>query len=575
MLIKRRKLTKNAIKNYNTVFNEINELFDVTPSDIVRIGKREQKPYLDKETGAHDILDLEDRTVTIYQFKYHDYLKSKGLADTTIKLKIDSFRALLGEFNIQKPKPIEIIIPKDRIRDEDIVSWREVENALSFCKSIRDKAIVSFFATTGLRSSDVRSLTIGDLVDACGIYFENGEEKTIENLLSKNPEEIYPCWDIIPKKTSKKSQLCVTFNTPETSTYIWQYLNNRIEYNIRKGRNEKLEHDYPIFATSTYKELKSTTIEQLFQRLNKQLGDKMDKNGKYRRFRSHSLRKLFSTTCRRNITQVVVNSDKTSEIDIISIFTGHVPPNESNSKVYESVESDSHESYLRKIYIALSPYLSIKEIEIKDIKTQQYKDLEEQNKALKQQLEAQAVSMQREMDEQKEQYEKKIRHVESVNSALSSQVLDIQNQLDNLANANDLKRIQEYMSKHELVEKYGLASTVIGYYKEDVKKEDFTGVTDSYIEDLISMAFNTNSAFLPTEIRDEYYKSDDDWKIINSEVGYYENDYIEQMGYVLSKSQGKKIAEKLESYSIMLWENKEKVDNSKVKSIIDGIVLRH
>ena len=150
-MVKRRKLTKNAIKNYNTVFNEINELFDVTPSDIVKIGKREQKPYLDKETGAHDILDLEDRTVTIYQFKYHDYLKSKGLADTTIKLKIDSFRALLGEFNIQKPKPIEIIIPKDRIRDEDIVFWREVEKALSFCKSIMDKAIVSFFCNNWIK----------------------------------------------------------------------------------------------------------------------------------------------------------------------------------------------------------------------------------------------------------------------------------------------------------------------------------------------------------------------------------------------------------------------------------------
>ena len=103
MMVKRRTLTKNAIKNYNTVFNEIYKLFGVTPSDIVRIGKREQKPYVDKETGAYDLLDLEDRTVTIYQFKYHDYLKSKWLADTTIKLKIDSFRALLGEFNIQKP----------------------------------------------------------------------------------------------------------------------------------------------------------------------------------------------------------------------------------------------------------------------------------------------------------------------------------------------------------------------------------------------------------------------------------------------------------------------------------------
>lgn len=576
MMLERRNLTKGAIKNYNTVFREIHELFEVTPSEIVRIGKREQKPYVDKETGVHDLLDLEERAVTEYQFKYYTYLKNKGLTNKTIKLKLDTFRALLGEYNIQKPKPIKITIQNDRIRDEDIVSWREVETAMSFCKSIRDKAIISFFATTGLRSSDVRRLTIGDLVKACDIYFEDDEEKTINNLLAKNPEEIYPCWEIMPLKTSKKSQLCVTFNTPEASTYIWQYLNNRIEYNIRKGRNEILEPIYPLFATSTNKELKSTAIEQLFQRLNKQLGDKKDKNGKYRRFRSHSLRKLFSTTCRRNITQVVINSDKTSEVDIISIFTGHVPPNESNSKIYEAIESDSHDSYLRKTYLALSPYLSIKDIEIKDIKTQQYKDLEEQNEALKQQLEAQAVSMQREMDEQKEQYEKKIRHVESVNSALSSQVTDIQNQLDNLANANDLKRIQEYISGHELVEKYNLASTIVDYFKEDVKKENFTGVTDSYIDDLITMAFNTNSALLSIETRDdEYYKTDDDWKLIYSEIGHYEYDYIEGNGYVLSKSQSKKLANELESYSIVLWENKEKVDISKVKSIIDGIVLRH
>ena len=154
--------------------------------------------------------------------------------------------------------------------------------------------------------------------------------------------------------------------------------------------------------------------------------------------------------------------------------------------------------------------------------------------------------------------------------------MDIQNQLDNLANANDLKRIQEYISGHDLVEKHNLSSTIIGYYKEDVKKEDFTGVTDSYIEDLITMAFNTNSSLLSIETRDyEYYKSDDDWKLIYSEIGHYEHDYIEGMGYVLSKSQSKRLAIELESYSIVLWENKKKVDSSKVKSIIDSIVLRH
>lgn len=55
----------------------------------------------------------------------------------------------------------------------------------------------------------------------------------------------------------------------------------------------------------------------------------------------HSLRKLFSSTYRKNITKVLVNADKTSEIDILSIFTGHVPPNESNSKVYEAIPKDS------------------------------------------------------------------------------------------------------------------------------------------------------------------------------------------------------------------------------------------
>ena len=83
-----------------------------------------------------------------------------------------------------------------------------------------------------------------------------------------------------------------------------------------------------------------------------------------------------------------------------------MPPNESNARVYEAIESDSHDSYLRKIYTALVPFLSIQEVEVKDLKTQQYKDLEEQNEALKKQLEAQAVTMQREMDEQREQYEK-------------------------------------------------------------------------------------------------------------------------------------------------------------------------
>ena len=557
MMVERRNLSDDAIKNYNTVFKEVYELFDVTPSDIVRIGKREQKPYMDKDTGGYELLELEDRSVTKYQFQYYDYLKNKNLSDRTIKLKIDSFRALLTEYDIDKPKNINISISNDRIRDEDIVSWREVESALSFCKGIRDKAIISFFATTGLRSSDVRNLKIKDLIKACDIYFDDDEEKTIDNLLNKNPEDIMPCWEIKPSKTSKKSQLCVTFNTPESSTYLWQYLNERKQYNIKKGRNEILELNEPLFATSTNKELKSTAIEKLFQRINKQLGDKKDKNGKYSRFRSHSLRKLFSTTCRRNLTQVVINSDKTSEVDIVSIFTGHVPPNESNSKVYEAIESDSFDSYLRKIYLALSPYLSIKEIEVKDIKTQQYKDLEEQNEALRQQLEAQAVSMQREMDEQKEQYEKKIRHVESVNSALSTQVTDIQKQIDDMTNANNITRIQEYIADNELVNTYNLANKVIDLYREDIDKDKSIIVINSYIDTLITRAFNNLPEYRVRDSRSDGVEKhkDKDYIALKNKVMHSKSAIIRFKNYKLSDYQEKLIDDMLIDYCAKLWWN--------------------
>ena len=237
-----------------------------------------------------------------------------------------------------------------------------------------------------------------------------------------------------------------------------------MKMDIERGGTGILEPNDPLFATIRKKKIYPTAIEKLFQNLNEKLGGEQDKNGKYIKFRAHALRKLFKTTCRRNITNVVVNSDKTTEIDIVNIFTGHSSDNEPIARVYEAIEDDNPDSYLRKVYTALTPYLSIKEVEIKDFKTSQYRELEDKNKALEKQLELKSVEMQRELDEQKEYYEKKLNHVENVNSALTSKLETLEDQILKINNQKNIDKIEDYITDNEIVNKYRLANRIFELY---------------------------------------------------------------------------------------------------------------
>lgn len=437
LMVKRRGLTKNAKKNYDTVFNEIYNLLKVTPSDIVRIGKKEQKPFITDE-GLVDMLDLEDRKVTEYQIKYKDRLDENGNAESTKKLKLDTYRALLGEYNIQKPKSPKIKIKKDRIRESDIISWRDVERAMNISKGIQEKCIISFLATTGMRGTDMLNLDIKDLITGCKIYFDEGEEHTLENLLKKDPQSIIPCYEIMPTKTDDKSQLAMTFNTPECSEYLWQYLKERI---AKKG---ELKPSAPLFANRSNRRIKIGSLEKMFQRLNKQLGDEKDKNGVYGKFRKHSMRKLFSTTCRKNMLNISLNSDKTTEMDVVSIFTGHVPPNESNSKAYEAIPDDSEDSYLREIYFKLVPYLSIKDTEVHHLNSKEVIEVTDKIEILETQNQQKDIEHQREMEEK----DKEIAELKRKIAETQAQVVQTNKAFEELTLKRDRLDIRNIIQDH-------------------------------------------------------------------------------------------------------------------------------
>ncbi|KZX16718.1 phage integrase family protein [Methanobrevibacter cuticularis] len=351
-LIQRRNLGKASIRKYNIVFREIYELIGKTPSQLIAEAKKEEQPF-NNENGIPQILDLSERKVNSYQLLYNNFLKSKGNSEGVRKHKIVYFRALFKEYDIKLPKMIKYNTSIRRTRIKDIPSWDDVKKSLDFCKSIRDKALVLLIATSGMRGGDIVSLTIQDFLEATSIYKHKSK---LDKLLSKNPYEIIPCYDFFPEKTKKEGNLCITFNTGECSYFIFEHLKER----IKEGCTVELESPLFISNGSSSDFISADWLRRILKTLNATLNLGKDKNGLYGKFRGHNLRKLFSTTCRQNITNVVVKADKYSELDVVSIFTGHAPPNMSNSDVYDAVDSeDSFDSYLRKNYEALIPYLTI------------------------------------------------------------------------------------------------------------------------------------------------------------------------------------------------------------------------
>ena len=153
-------------------------------------------------------------------------------------------------------------------------------------------------SVTGFRVSDLVDFEIKDLIEACDIFFEEKENKTLGNLLKKDPMDIVPCWERVAQKTSDEWILTITFNDVDVEEPLFK--------SLRKGK------------------LQAKSVSASLNKLNKRMGNNRDKNGHYGKFRMHNLRSLFSTTCRRNIPNINVQSDDTYEGDIVSLFTGHI-----------------------------------------------------------------------------------------------------------------------------------------------------------------------------------------------------------------------------------------------------------
>ena len=395
-------ISDSRIRFYDFVFDELFDLTGLTPSKIVDKCIEDQKLFLDN--GIPSKKEMSDRFVDEIQSEYYDFVKNKKNrrgelpSKQTYKTKIDSFRLFLEKNDVELPDAPKIKIKKKPVRLSQLPTWSEVDTAIRYAKSPRDKAIIAFAATTGFRVSDITNFTIGDLIEACSIYFEENEEQTLENLLTKNPLNICPCWDIDPQKTEDKGNIAITFNTPETSVLIWEYLKYRIELNDRNGRGRIISEDEALFKSQTGNHLDPNTVEVMCSDINGKMGGEKDKNGIYGKFRIHNLRALFKTTCKINLKHVNADLDIPIGAEIVDLFLGH--SRDALAYVYEAVPEDEANGYIRQVYEGLIPYLSIsRKTEVNKFSSKEYQEFEEYKKDVDNEFKTREINYQRQIDD--------------------------------------------------------------------------------------------------------------------------------------------------------------------------------
>ena len=264
--------------------------------------------------------------------------------------------------------------------------------------------------------------------------------------------------------------------------------------------------------------MKATSVEASLNKLNKRMGNKRYKNGHYGKFRMHNLRSLFSTTCRRNIPNLNVQSDETYEGDIVSLFTGHITILNPLSYAYDAVPQDNHNSYVRKTYQELIPFLSIRPMKVTDYKPQQVKEMEEKIDGMEKQQKAQAVEL-----------ERKYKLIEDLQKQLEQAQTDIEETKDMVSSSIDSRktsfRVRRIIREH-YYETYGsrvpredVATWELAYQLAMEDLSNFNGSDDniqSYINKaIVKLKINPN-------LIDEIYNKTK----IEAEEKYVESEFL-------------------------------------------------
>jgi len=263
--------SENTLKTYTSALNDYTTYQQATITELIR----------EAEQDEENINKTSKRQIKTRLVNYRVHLQEdKQFSSNTIKMYLAMICKIYRHYDITIP-----VLPPIRVTStetfEDIPTSDEIKNAILHSRT-KNKALITFIASSGLRRSDVARLTIDDFLEATRDQHSNTDNVLSDLQELRKQRVIIPTWNIIDQKTGINH---ITFNSHESSLYIIQMLMERLS-------KEELSRDKLLFN------VKPDTISKNFRNLNTKLG--MGWKEHRRHFHPHALRKYFATTLTGN-----------------------------------------------------------------------------------------------------------------------------------------------------------------------------------------------------------------------------------------------------------------------------------
>ncbi len=262
-LCEERNISESTQKGYVSALKNYENFHKMSINELLYEAKLDEK----------NNISLKDRNIKKRLVDYRTYLFKADNSPNTIRTYFTKVKTFYRHFEIELP-----ILPDAKynktyeINYLDLPTKEHIREALDIV-SIDLKSIILFMSSSGTAKAETLSLTVEQFVDGTRDYHKGGSLNQILDTLSKR-NDVIPTFYVRRIKTDK---FYYTFCSSEATRYIVTYLKTR----------KNLKFEDKLF------DITPSALLSKFQEINDTMG--WGFKGKYRFFRSHTLRKFHAS----------------------------------------------------------------------------------------------------------------------------------------------------------------------------------------------------------------------------------------------------------------------------------------